>query len=672
MSRNKADNSVTARLSLAGFTKQVRVISFKGEEGISQLFELRVILSVEQGQLVPDSVLGKPAELTIESQEGTRRFHAMVNEVSFLEQTRTRPRSIFRVTLAPRAWLLTRGQNYRIFQKQNLFQIVKALLDEAKVPHRLRARGNRVPAERRFCVQYGESDWNFINRLLEEEGFFYHFSHSGSGHVLEVMDSPSLTPVISGSPELKFAPANVAMGGGEYLFQFSYGHRVRAGRVSLDDYNPEQPALELKTATPEQKREPEIYRYPGGYMAPKEGKAISRIQLETERATAEEGDGGSDCPRLAAGHCFTVSDPFQTDAPRGEYLVTQLLHVGSKGTEDLEGGALDSRLSYENSFRCVGSKTAYRAPRKTPRPVVEGVHTAVVAGRGQEEIYTDKLGRVKVRFRWDRYGSGDENSSCWVRVSQVMAGSGWGALWIPRVGQEVVVSFEQGDPDRPLITGSLYHAHNPPPFGQPAQKTRSGFRTSSSPGGGGHNELSFEDRRGAEVLRLRAQRDLREVVGRDRTTSIGRSHELTIKKDQRVTVEEGDRSIRVDKGDLFETMEGSQFTTIRKGRFATILEGVDQVNLTKGDREVFVREGDHTLVVSGTALTRVESGSYKVEVDGPAFVVRCGQSELRLEKDGSIKLVGAGGSFELGAGGIKVEAKAGTVDVSGTTINLNS
>jgi len=260
---------------------------------------------------------------------------------------------------------------------------------------------------------------------------------------------------------------------------------------------------------------------------------------------------------------------------------------------------------------------------------------------------------VMVRFRWDRLGALDDQCSCWARVSQVMAGAGWGAQWIPRAGQEVIVSFEQGNPDRPLITGCLHHAHHLPPFGLPGKKTRSGFRTSSTPGGKGYNELSFEDQAGAEVVRLRAQRDMRVRVGADQVT--------TVRKDQNVNVEEGNRILMVNKGSLFEHVEDRRTSFTGKGRLATIEEGGDELTLVRGNRKVSVQNGDHVLMVSGSALTRVSKGSHTIEVDGPTLVLRCGKSELIMERDGSISLVGS-----------RIQIKANSaVDVTGQTIKLN-
>lgn len=676
MAKGEHNDQVTAHLTLAGFEHELRVAGFEAEEGISRLFQARVNVSAERGLLTLAQTLGRDACLELRSAEGERWLHGMVSAADFLEQDHARPRTRFKLTLCPRAWILTRNRRHRIFQHKSALQIVAAVLDEARVPHRMRSRGNRPVPERRFCVQYGESDWTFISRLLEEEGHFYYFSHGEQGHLLEIVDSPALAPVMSGTPRLEHVPPSMALPGGEYITRFNHGVRASARRVRLDDYNPERPALKLEAATPEEGCTPEISLYPGKHDSPERGKALSRIRLEEELTATVRGRGDSDCLRLAAGHWFRLADPLQTDAPGEELLVTRLTQRGYKTTGDPDGGPRDPRISYENSFECVNRGTPYRPTRVTPRPVVEGVHTAVVAGKDGEEICSDKLGRVKVHFRWDRQGGG-ERSSCWVRVSQVMAGSGWGALWIPRVGQEVVVSFEQGDPDRPIITGCLYHAHNPPPFSQPGGKSRSGFRSSSTPGGRGYNELSFEDRKGAEVLRLRAQRELREAVGQDRLATVGRDQKTTVDRDQKTTVkrnqevlvQEGNRLLGVLAGDLSEQVAGRRVSTAGEGREVVVIKGGDQLTVAGGHRKVKVSDGNHSLTVKGSALTRVEDGSYTVEVGGPMFVVRCGASELRLERDGSIRLKGK--TLNLLSEGCSVKVGNNKVEIDGLAIDLN-
>ncbi len=673
MAKSEKNAGVVATLSVEGFSGSITVLEFQANESISALFEIKVLFAAPvarppeggRGATPPEpaALTGQQACLLLETPGSARPLHGMVREAANLGRTPDGARSLHRVTLAPAAYRLTLGRRHRVFQRKTLLQIVSALLGRARIPHRVRTRGNRQPPAHRFRVQYGESDWAFINRLLEEEGFFYYFTHRADGHVMQIVDSVALAPAITGDPALPHRPPAMSMSVGEHVFDFARQSRLRPGRVRLDDYNPERPALDLRAATPEEGGAPAVHEYPGGHTCPRQGKALSRVRLHAERAAAEEGTGQSDCPRLSAGRWFSLAGAAGAAGTSGDHLLTHLEHRGRKGAPLEAARTADDRLTYENSFRCVPRATRFRPPRITPRPVVEGVHTAVVAGDADEEVYTDKLGRVKVRFRWDDASDGGDQSSCWVRVSQLMAGAGWGALWIPRVGQEVVVSFEQGDPDRPLITGSLYHAHHLPPFGQPGHKTRSGFRTSSCPGGEGHNELSFEDRRGAEVLRLRAQRELREAVGQDRVARAGRDHKTTVVRNQEAVVEQGNRVVSVLQGDLTEDVAGERMTSAGGGRTSTTTGGDDVVKVQGASRRVLVSDGDHSLTVSGSALTRVKDGSYTVEVGGPMFVVRCGAAELRLERSGAIRLVGASGSIELDA--------AGKVDISGSLVEIN-
>lgn len=679
-------HEMTANLSLDGVEADLRVLQFEATEGVSRLFEVIVLVACTSGQLNQDQALGRAALLVLDAQHGERRFHGMVSSITRLQESQLRGLVLHRLIISPLAWRLTQGCNHRVFSQKTVLHIVSTLLDAAKVPHRMRTNGNRAPRELSLTVQYGESDWAFICRLLEQEGLFFYFSQSPQGHCLEVVDHASLVPAIAAPNTLDLRPPGSAMAVDEQAFDFSFSRRLHTGRVVLDDYNPDRPALNLRVTSPdpdnthgpleEEKRRPdEQFHYPGDYPLAQQGKLLARTRREAEQAAAAGGEGRSDCARLAAGCWFTLCAPQGNET---QYMLTEVHHMGEQSTNDLEGGALDRTLSYENHFCCVERAAPYRPPRKTPRPSVQGVQTALVVGQGEEEISTDKQGRVMVRFRWDRLGASAGECSCWVRVSQLMAGAGWGSIWIPRAGQEVVVAFEQGDPDRPLITGCLYHAHHLPPFGLPRHKTRSGFRTHTTPGGKGYNELSFEDGAGAEVVRLRAQRDLRVRAGNDHTT--------TVRQEQSITVEQGDRCVGVLKGDLTEDVAGQRVSRVGKGHYTTIQQGDDQLSIQKGSRIILVEDGNHIMNISGAALTRIKEGSYSIEVDGPSFMVRCGESELCLERDGTIKLIGktiqvqASGNLGLKADlemalqarrGVAINSAGGDVDVTGQTIKLN-
>ena len=667
MSDKESRRETEARLSLEGVEQDLRVIQFEAAEGLNRLYEITVVFASPAGAVDEGAILGQTATLDLEAHHGPREFHGMVSQVTRLQGSPTRGQDLHSLVISPRAWRLTRGSNYRVFSKMSVLDMAGSLLDAAKVPHRVRTYRNQAPRRRDLTIQYGESDWAFICRLFQEEGFFFTFAQGDASHTLEVMDHPSLAPQIARPGTLDLRAPHAAMATSEQAFAFSFSRELRTGRVVLDDYNPDRPALGLRVISPEpednggdedRRRPDERFHYPGDYPLAEQGKVLARTRREAEEAAAAGGEGRSDCPRLAAGSWFTLR---AADGGETEYMLTEVHHVGRKATDELEGGAQDRRLSYDNRFSCVERAAPYRPPRVNPRPSVQGVQTAVVVGAGNEEISTDKQGRVMVRFRWDRLGATAGECSCWVRVSQVMAGAGWGSIWIPRAGQEVVVSFEQGNPDRPLVTGCLYHAHHLPPFGLPKQKTRSGFRTHSTPGGNGYNELSFEDRAGAEVVRLRAQRDLRERVGADHTT--------TVRRNQSITVEQGDRSVGVLAGDLLEDVAGQRVSNVIKDRAATIQQGDDRLTIQKGNRTVTLEDGNHTMLVSGSALTRTRGGSYTVEVDGPTFSVRCGKSELLLERDGTISLVGS--SIQLRANGGLTFQAGSAVDVTGETIKLN-
>jgi len=557
---------VTVSFAVQGLAEELHVLAFEGEEGLSQLFQFRVDLACKKSGLDFSQVVGRPAVMTLKTEAGKRYVHGMV--ARFVQRQKARKFSVYQATLVPRAWRLLHRRDSRIFQKKNVKQIVKKVLGAAKVACTFQLKGNQDPPEREYCVQYRESDWNFVCRLMEEEGFYYYFEHKADKHVLHFGNDALFHPDIAGGGTVCYHAPTDATPGEEHIFALQYEEGVRTGKVTLSDFNFEKPTLDQKSPRAASKdTDLEVYDYPGLFALPTEGKTLAQVRLEEVQVQRAVLNGGSDCTRFVPGYCFTLDGYFRTDLNEKKYVITRMTHLGEKDG-DLEAGAVSDRMRCSNSFSAIPKSVTFRPPRVTPKPFVQGAQTAIVTGPGTEEIYTDKYGRVKVQFHWDRLGKSDAHSSCWVRVSQLWAGQGWGAMFIPRIGHEVIVDFLEGDPDRPIITGRVYHAQNVPPYTLPAERTKSTIKSESSLGGGGFNELRFEDKKGKEEIYTHAQRDQTEVVGHDMSTSVGHDmstsvgHDksVTVKHDFNTTVTDGNYALTVSKGTMaikVETDDGS-------------------------------------------------------------------------------------------------------------------
>jgi len=635
---DKSPESVDVTFAVSGLNTPLHVMSARGQEGLSQLYTFEVDLASKAADIALGKVVGQPARLTLEASGGTRYVHGLVSEFQQLE-THGGGLTAYRATLVPAAWRLNQNATCRVFQKQDVRKIVTGILDRAKIEHRFRSRGNRTLAQRDYCVQYRESDWAFISRLLEEEGFFYFFEHGAEGHKLHIGDSPDFFPAMAGTHKIPLHAPDAMVPGEEQLTAFSFRERLGPDTATLTDFNFERPAVSMAARSMAgQAGAVERFDYPGGYFDEDEGKRLAGVRLEELQSAAKLGEAWSNCPRMAPGYKFQLEGHPSEAYNRKEYVASQVLHGVEKAAGALEGAALDPACSYTNSLRCLPAGAAYRPPRITPRPFIRGVQTAFVVGPKDEEVYTDKHGRVKVQFHWDREGKRDANSSCWVRVSQLWAGQGWGAIWIPRVGQEVIVDFLEGDPDRPIITGRVYNALSPPPYDLPAAKTRSAIKSASTPGGKGSNEIRFEDRKGAEELYTHAQRDRTEVVERNMSTSVGGGQTLTVGGD-RVHSVTGKEDVSVKK-DRSVTVKGGEEISVEKDR-ATTVTGKDDLTVLE-DLTVTV-SGDDTLKVKGTLSETASQGKKTTAKSVTITVVD------------SVKIQCGGTSFTLSSSGIDLD-----------------
>ncbi|MFO0615816.1 MAG: type VI secretion system tip protein TssI/VgrG [Polyangiaceae bacterium] len=575
-----------------GLSSDLAVLKLDGEEAISALFQFELTL-VSPDAIAFSDVVGKSATIGFLGPQAPERFaHGIVSRFEHTHDGRKH--SYYRLTLVPKLWRLQHRHDSRIFQGKTVPDIVKEVLQGASLAEgddfEMKATGNYSPRE--YCVQYRESDFAFVSRLLEEEGIFYFFKHSDGHHVLVISDEAKSHEPIPDPSSVPFFASVDGTAPPDAVMRLSTAEEVRPGKVSLGDWNFKKPSLSLAAESQGKKdTDLEIYDAPHEYSLPADGTKLSKIRLEELERPRVVASGASGCKRFIAGYVFTLTDHTRDASNRG-YLLTRVVHAATD-QHQFDGGG--ERAHYSNQFVAIPDDVAFRPERRTPRPTVKGSQTAIVTGAGGEEIHTDEHGRVKVHFHWDRKGSKDDKSSCWIRVSQLWAGAGYGAMYIPRVGHEVIVDFLEGDPDQPIIVGRVYHGANVPPYPLPAEKTKSTIRTNSSPGGGGSNELRFEDKAGSEEIYLHGQKDYNIKIEHDKNQKIGHDETLDVVHDKTIHIGH-DRTKTVDN-DQFETIGGNKTIDVAKDHKETIHQNE---SLTVGGNETIKIAGHQKVTIDKT------------------------------------------------------------------------
>jgi type VI secretion system secreted protein VgrG len=655
----------------SGYPDELRVLGLSGSEGMSDLFHFGIELAARDNEIDLDAVVGFPAQLDIHHADGVRTIFGIISrfEQGIAGETFTP----YYAELVPTVWLLTQRYKSQIFQEMTTREIIEKVLTDAGVESDyFRFALQRTSyGKRDYCVQYRETNWNFVSRLMEEEGIFHLFEHADGRDVLVMADSDQVHVPITGNSSVVFRDPSGMVEAEEFIHSFRYSQQIRPGTVVLRDYNFERPTLDLtKDFSADRDADLEVYDHPGLYVEEGPGGEAVRVRLEAAQSYRLLGTGQSLCRRLVPGCSFELSNHPRVSFNQ-KYLLTWVQHEGVQPLGQDESGG---RFQYNNQFRCIPFSTPYRPVRKTPKPVVEGSQTAVVTGPAGEETYVDKYGRVKVKFPWDREGHEDEKSSCWIRVSQLWAGAGWGAMFIPRIGHEVIVDFLEGDPDRPIITGRVYNADNMPPYALDTEKTRSTIKSDSTKGHGGSNEYRFEDLKGSEEIYQHAQKDLTIVTENDKNQSTGHDETLTIGHDRTKAVK-NDETTTVD-GNRTETVGKDESITIGANRTESV--GKDETIDISGNRTESVAK-DETITVSGKRSLTVSkdetiqvtgkradqvgaSAQYQV---GKSFaldvkdeiVIKTGDSSITMKKDGTIQIKGKDISI-VGSGKIAVKASS--------------
>jgi type VI secretion system secreted protein VgrG len=488
-------------------------------EELSRLSEYQLDLLSLKGDIDVDKVLGKNVTVKVAlPDDETRYFNGYVTRFS---QGGTYGRyHRYSAIVRPWLWFLTRTSDCRIFQEMTVPDIVKEVFaDHGMADFKFELTGKF--RKWTYCVQYRETDFNFVSRLLEHEGIYYYLRHTDGHNTLVLTDSTSKHQASAGYEQIPYiAPAELVRPELEHISTWEFRREIQPGIYVHDDYDLERPSVELRTRkvlsrsyTPSNY---EVFDYPGFYIQKPDGEYYAGVRIDELGSQYEVAHATTNSKGVRVGALFTLEH-----CPREDQNCEHLVVAAGYDLEFSEYEAMPDHggTHFRCSFTAMASKQQYRAPRRTPKPFVQGPQTAVVVGPAGDEIFTDKYGRVKVQFHWDRLGRKDENSSCWIRVSHPWAGKGWGSVSTPRIGQEVIVDFLEGDPDQPIITGRVYNAEHLPPFGFPAGAVISGTKSDTHKGAG-YNEMSFDDTAGTEKITIHGQYDMNTTVEHDQTTTV--------------------------------------------------------------------------------------------------------------------------------------------------------
>jgi type VI secretion system secreted protein VgrG len=666
------------------------LVGLQGAEAVSQLFQFHLDVLVDNKKdkdVKFDKLLGAKVSAALQFPGGKsqRYFSGLCRRV--VQGQRDPFFTAYQLEIVPPLWALTRKAQSRIFQHVSVPDVLKKVVDGIDAAFELQGTFD----ERDYLVQYRETDFAFFSRLCEEEGLFYFFRHTEGGCQLVVANTPQSHKDVPDASKLIFEQAEGGNRPEDRVHAWRKTQELRSGKVTLWDHCFELPHkhLEADKTVPDSvavgaethklkvggNDKLELYDWPGGYAQRFDGvdkgggdraadvqkifsdnKRTTDIRLQQETAAGLAVEGASTCRQLTAGFKFALDRHFNANGPYVLLLVEHTAVFKGGYRSDDEGGG----FSYGNRFRCLPAALPYRPPRDTPRPVVHGTQTAVVVGPAGEEIFTDKYGRVKVQFHWDRQGKGDADSSCWVRVGTPWAGTQWGMIHIPRIGQEVIVAFEEGDPDRPIVVGSVYNAAMMPPYKLPDNKTQSGLKTRSTLKGGekNFNELRFEDKKGSEDVYFHAEKDFHRVVENDDDLKVGHDQTIEVKNDRTEKVKEGNEKVTIEKGD----------------RTIEVTTGNDTHNIKKGNREVTIDMGNDTLTIKmGNQTTKLNLGASSTEAM-QSIELKVGQSSVKLDQMGvTIKgmMVSIEGQVQTSVKGVITQVQgSGMLQLSGGIIMI--
>ena len=633
---------------------ELLLTSITGVEAISQLFEFELEVLSKNHALKPEQLIGKPVTVTVQNKQKPT-FNGYVSRFVYGEVKADNLR-VYRLTMVPWLWFLGKTSGHRIFQNKSSKEIVTQVFQDLGFnDFDFKASGNSAPRE--YCVQYNESDFEFISRLLEEDGIAYYFEQKGDLHVMHIVDAQNAYQLCKES-ELEYAKGdqpNAQINRWEHLYEF------RKGKWSLNDYDFVEPTkTQLKTTASTSSfanaRNYEHYEYTTYYDFPGIND-LTKKRIEAEETPLDTIAGSSNCSSFYAGGKFNLTK-HAVKEEKGGYILLMLRH---HAVDNSYLAGHEDESDYSNEFVCIPEDVHYRPPLVHGKPYMNGPQSATVVGPAGEEIFIDEYGRIKVQFHWDREGERNENSSCFIRVMQPWAGAGWGTSFIPRIGMEVVVNFFDGDPDRPIVTGSVYNGDNKPPF---ESKTQSGIRTRSSKGGSNSNfnELRFEDSKGAEQIFIHAEKNMDTEVENNETLIVENDRSKTIRHDE-ISAIDNDRN---------KSVGNNQSENI--GRDKTIEVGSNHTEAIGNDKSVDVGN-NHTETIGKNMTLTVsenlgETVGKKIDIEaGDQIVLKTGSASITMKSNGDISIRGNNLTLQ-GSGKINIKASS-NVNIKGSKVSTN-
>jgi type VI secretion system secreted protein VgrG len=603
---------------------------FTGAEAVSQQFSFHLRAVSTDGSLPLEDLLQRPVVVTILQPDGNSRFiHAIVSRAVRLE--RDKGLTTYHLEVVPWTWFLSLITDCRIFENKTVREIIEQIFKgQGFQDYDFGLTNSYDPRE--YCVQYRETSLDFISRLMEEEGIFYFFEHTTEKHTLMIRDSQSAFAPCPFSPDAEYGVSTEVANDKDVIRTIAMEHSVRSRTISLSDYDFQNPKVKLDVRATSDRYD--LYDYPGKYLSRDMGERYAKVQLEEQEVQRVILAGTGNCRQFITGYQFNLHDISGQDLD-DSYVLLSVAHSASATSYRSDG--LEPFI-YENHFQAIPVSATYRPPRVVRRPLVQGSQTAVVVGPEGEEFWVDKFGRVKVHFFWDR----EDKSSCPVRVSSSWAGKNWGAIQIPRIGQEVVVDFLEGDPDRPLIIGRVYNAEQMPPYGLPADQTISGVKSRSSKGGGteNYNEIVLEDKKGSEFIRIHAEKDIQEYVENDSYEYVGNDRHLIVDGSQTEKVS-GDKHLTV-QGERREAIQGDVSQDFSGNQNAK----VGSVYSLESGQEIHIKGGMKVIIEAGMELSLI----------GPGGFVDIGPAGVTIQ--GTLVNINSGGSHGSGTAADPKEPKA--------------
>lgn len=631
MNESQDNRIIRARTPLGGDVLLLR--SMSGEESLGRLFHYNLQLVSKDHNISKNDLLGKPITIELEMQHGgLRYFHGHIVELIY--HGLIGEYSQYNVVLKPWLWFLDKAFDCRIFQKQSIPDIVKSVFRDFGFTdfEDYLTQDYRVWD---YCVQYRESAFNFVSRLLEKEGIYYYFKHEESRHTLILADGISAHENHANYEDVRYYPPEHDLRReSEHVFQWGATSTVQSGRYSLNDYDFMKPAAMLETnrsiVRDHAAAEYEVYDYPGSFNDAGDGEHYAKTRIEEVQVNHHVYQGACNARGLSSGTLFKLEQHPRSDQNKEYLIISASIELTSNST--VAGQSGQGAPEFICHLRCIESEEVFRTASITEKPFVKGPQTATVVGSSSDEISTDEHARVKLQFHWDRYGQSDESSSCWIRVSQLWAGENWGGVHIPRIGQEVLVDFLEGDPDQPIITGRLYNGTNTPPYGLPENATQSGIKSRSSQGGSSdnYNEIRMEDKKGEEELFFHAEKNKNVIVKNDESLDVGNDSTVSIAHDYTGTIGNN------------ETVEVAGIRELSIGKDQTITVGASSA------------------LTVGTTLD-MEAGADSTYTSNTSIVLSVGGSSVAIKPD----------SITLAFGSSMVKIDAAGVALLGPKISLN-